>query len=312
MTPVTGFGKDVYIDDRSAPEAVLRSYFNAINRQELVRAYSYWSSTSRANVLSFPDFQKQFSATTEVKANFGAVTGQGAAGSVYYTAATFVTSTMRGAASQTAGNCFLLRLGNPANQTVPPFNPLAIERLTWKVVGPADDPAKLLANTCQNVGVPPPGGSPTPTAEPSDVSRSHYLDDRSDPIQVVRSLVNAVNRREYSRAYSYWQAGAAGTQVPPFDQFVKGYASTESIDLTIGNVTSNPGAGQLNYQVPVTLLAKHADSTSQSFVGCYAVHLAEPDLQSVPPFHPMAIATAKVQQVPNDANYAALMGIACG
>ncbi len=31
-----------YLDDRSTPIQVLKSYYNAINRQEYVRAYSYW------------------------------------------------------------------------------------------------------------------------------------------------------------------------------------------------------------------------------------------------------------------------------
>ena len=42
-----------------------------------------------------------------------------------------------------------------------------------------------------------------------------YLDDRSGPEQVLRSYVDAINRKEYARAYSYWEAGVATSQLPP-------------------------------------------------------------------------------------------------
>jgi len=38
---VTQAQVDVYIDNRSTPEALMASYVNAINRKEYVRAYSY-------------------------------------------------------------------------------------------------------------------------------------------------------------------------------------------------------------------------------------------------------------------------------
>ncbi|MGH6859926.1 MAG: hypothetical protein ACRECY_06700, partial [Phyllobacterium sp.] len=35
-----------YLDDRSTPETVIKSYYNAINRQEYARAYSYYAPDS--------------------------------------------------------------------------------------------------------------------------------------------------------------------------------------------------------------------------------------------------------------------------
>ena len=136
-----------------------------------------------------------------------------------------------------------------------------------------------------------------------------YLDDRSTPEAVMRSLYDAVKKGEYARAYGYWEATSA--QLPPFDEFQQGYADTASVDLTIGDVGGGVGAGQLFFTVPVTLVATALDGSTQTFVGCYILHLARPQLQAVPPYHPMAIQSASVEAVADDADTTALMQQAC-
>src|SRR2546430_1965792 len=123
------------------------------------------------------------------------------------------------------------------------------------------------------------------------------------------SYMNAINRKEYSRAYGYWENGAS--QLAPFPQFVQGYANTQSVQAIVGTVTADPGAGQIYYSVPVTLIATTTTATIQTFVGCYVMHISQPAIQGVPPFNPLGIASAQVQQVANDANSAALMAQAC-
>jgi hypothetical protein len=131
-----------------------------------------------------------------------------------------------------------------------------------------------------------------------------YQDDRSSAESVIGSNYNAVNRREYTRAYSYWEPEAAARELQPFDQFAMGYADTASVDVTLGDVGTGVG-------VPVTLAATLADGSPQTFVGCYTLHLGRPQLQAVPPFRPLAIQGADIQQVDNDADTAALMARAC-
>jgi hypothetical protein len=136
-----------------------------------------------------------------------------------------------------------------------------------------------------------------------------YVDDRSTPEAVIRSLYDAVNRREYARAYGYWEPGSP--DLPPFDQFEQGYADTVSVDLTIGDVVGGVGAGQLYFSVPVTLVATISDGSTQTFVGCYILHLGRPQLQAIPPFQPMAIQRANVRQVDADADTDTLMRETC-
>ena len=138
-----------------------------------------------------------------------------------------------------------------------------------------------------------------------------YLDDRSTPEAVISSYYDAINRREYARAYSYWEPAAAERELAPFDDFAAGYAGTTSVAVTLGHSGSGVGAGQLYFTVPVTLVASMSDDSVQTFVGCYTLHLARPRLQAVPPFHPMGIQSASIDQVDNDADTDALMAQAC-
>src|SRR5205807_8144482 len=95
------------------------------------------------------------------------------------------------------------------------------------------------------------------------------LDDRSTGESVIMSYYNAVNRKEYARAYYYWSAPANSSNGPPdFPQFEQGYANTQSVQLTIGTVTGNAGAGQLYYSAPVSLTASTTAAATPPFVGC--------------------------------------------
>jgi hypothetical protein len=147
--------------------------------------------------------------------------------------------------------------------------------------------------------------------QPSTSDPEAYLDDRSTALQVIRSYYNAINRREYARAYSYWEPAAAEAQLPPFAEFAHGYADTERVELVLGAVQSDVGAGQLYYAVPVALWATTAGETTQRYFGCYTLHLARPQIQAVPPFRPMGIRSATVWAWDEDADLDAALAGAC-
>jgi hypothetical protein len=191
---------------------------------------------------------------------------------------------------------------------VPPFRPLAITTATTKQVANNADTRSMMAQACPDASPPPPGTA-TPTPDPADITAAHYLDNRSGPEEVLRSLFNAVNRREYVRAYSYWEPNAP--KLAPFDTFEKGYENTQSVMVTFGTITNGFGAGQIYYSVPLTLVAQTADGKTQTFVGCYTLHLAQPSIQGKPPFQPLAIASAKTSIVANNADTSSLMAKIC-
>ena len=67
--------------------------------------------------------------------------------------------------------------------------------------------------------------------------------------------------------------------------------------MTLGNAGGDVGAGQLYYTVPVRLVAPMSDGSVQTFAGCYTLHLARPQLQAVPPYHPLGIQYASIDLV---------------
>jgi hypothetical protein len=290
-----------YQDDRSTAVTVLESYVNALNLKEYARAYSYWEAN--AEVEPFPDFEAGFAQTEAITLTTGPLGGEGAAGNLFYTVVAALEATLTGGTQQLFVGCFTLHLAQPAVQATPPFRPLGIRSADLDEVPPGTDPAPLLAAAC------PPTVPLTPeaTLPPGDVGPSAYLDDRSHPVALLRSLFNAINRHEYLRAYSYWKAGS---DVGSFEDFEAGYAETESVALVTGPVTGDAGAGQYNYLVPVTLSVETTGGP-QTFVGCYHLHLSNPGFQAEPPFEPLGIRAAALDEVPPGTDPAPLMATAC-
>jgi hypothetical protein len=122
------------------------------------------------------------------------------------------------------------------------------------------------------------------------------LDDRSNAIQVIRSFYNAINRKEYVRAYSYWSPNA-NPKPPAYEVFQKGYATTASVEVMIDKATGDGAAGTAYFRVPVTLYARQTNNQVLAYVGCYVVSQPQPANFGAPPFVPMGIFSAKVQEV---------------
>jgi len=111
-----------------------------------------------------------------------------------------------------------------------------------------------------------------------------YRDDRSDPIAVIQSYYNAINRHEFARAWSYW--GPDGQPGHDFDDFAAGFETTQSVAVVTGDPLADGAAGSVYYSVPVALAATAADGSVTYFAGCYLLRLAQPAIQGVP-FQPM-------------------------
>lgn len=295
----------LYVDNRSDAVTLLQAYFNAINRQEYARAYSYWETNSQVG--GFPQFVAGFATTQSVALTTGAVGGDAGAGQRYFIVPVVLQSTTSGG-NQTYVGCYVLHLAAPAIQAAPPFQPLGIASAHILQVPSGADPAALQAQGCTAAGWPG-AGLVTLAATPGapESGASFYIDDRNGPLEVLQSLFNAINRQEYARAYGYWETSA---QLAPFATFQQGYANTQSVQWSYGPVTSDAGAGQFYYSVPVTLQAQTTGGP-QTFVGCYILHLANPGIQAAPPYQPLSIHSGNLSQVANNANTAALMQQAC-
>jgi len=301
--PAVNVSAAQYIDDRSNPERLVASLINAINRREYPRAYGYWQNTDQ--LAPFDQYAQGYAKTDSVTLKTGPVRGSAGAGQFYYTIPAILAAKMADGSTQTFVACYQIHLSNPGMQVTPPFSPMAIQKAYTEKVSNNSATATLLSQICQKGSFPDDPLSPAGPSNAPDSQR--YTDDRSSAVAVLRSLVNAINRKEYSRAYSYWEPGSV---VAPFSDFQNGYVKTASVAVTTGAVQSDAGAGQLYYNAPVTLKAKMSDGSTQTFVGCYVFHLANPGIQS-PPFQPLGIKSATVKKVANNADTTILMKSAC-
>ncbi|MET0599492.1 MAG: DUF1176 domain-containing protein [Mesorhizobium sp.] len=133
-----------------------------------------------------------------------------------------------------------------------------------------------------------------------------YLDNRSDAAELVRSLYNAVNRREYARAWSYF-----GETKPASDlaRFADGYKDTARVDVETGGIAEEGAAGSVFYSVPVAIRATANDGSAQLFAGCYAARLANPQIQDGD-FRPLQLEKGTLK--PAEGNLADALPADCG
>lgn len=111
-----------------------------------------------------------------------------------------------------------------------------------------------------------------------------YMDDRSDPSALVQSLYNAVTRKEYARAWSYFSTKPAAS----LDAFAAGFADTAGVAVVTGTPTEEGAAGSVFHSLPVAIRATDDAGAEQVFAGCYTLKLANPQIQG-DPFAPLHI-----------------------
>ncbi|KAB0677596.1 hypothetical protein [Aureimonas leprariae] len=134
--------------------------------------------------------------------------------------------------------------------------------------------------------------TPAPKPDRSTAAEPDYLDDRSDAKALIRSLYNAVNRKEYVRAYGYFRDEP---DRPSFESFAKGYADTAKVELKLGTETSEGAAGSLYYSVPVAIRSVDTGGKAAVFSGCYELRLVQPGVQAEPPFRPLGIVKGRLE-----------------
>ena len=120
-----------YYDDRSTAAAVIESVYNAINRNEYLRAWSYFDHSQfqgdeAALLADFEAFAQGYAQTDSVQLLVGPETTEGTAGTVYYRIPVAIEATANDGTIESFAGCYTLKLTQPSLQEVPPFAPLVI------------------------------------------------------------------------------------------------------------------------------------------------------------------------------------------
>ena len=307
VVPVSIPASTNYIDDRSTPWQVIVSFYNAITRQEYSRAYGYWNDPA-TSLGAFNAYANGYQNTASVDLVFGQIAGDAHMSQVDYTVPVLLKVTNKDSSHSNFVACYVVHETSPDVFGAPPFNPMSISQ---GAASPSDinaQDASVLASACSGLPV---GGVTSPITPGSalNIDKTHFIDNRSGPIETVSSLLNALNLKQYVRAYSYFQDPA--TFPGDFSPYAAGYANTEVITVTFGTPTSEGAAGSIYYKVPRATKVLTTTNTTQTFVGCYTVRLAQPGVQVVPPFHPMGIVSGKFVQVNNSTDVNPLLPTAC-
>jgi hypothetical protein len=107
--------------------------------------------------------------------------------------------------------------------------------------------------------------------QPPATSGPSADDDERRALSVLQGYYDAINERDYRRAYTAW--GPAGPSTgQTFEAFRQGFSRTARVTLAMGTTGPIEGAAGSRYiEVPVTIMAIQRDSTVQRFHGSYTL-----------------------------------------
>ena len=137
-----------------------------------------------------------------------------------------------------------------------------------------------------------------------------YYENRTDPVGLLRSYYNAVNRGEYRRAYSYWETPASSLR-QSYAQFARGYADTSYVALYTGRTFGEGAAGSTYVSIPTVLVATHTDRSVHRYYGCYVMRHVNPGISTSPEARYWHIYSGHMQVAPAGASIATLLARGC-
>ena len=113
----------VFQDDRSTPAAVVESLYNAINRHEYLRAYSYFASD---RIGDYEMFKAGYADTDHVDLHLAPPQTEGAAGTTYTMLPVVIRATRTDGTQSIFAGCYAVSQVSPSIQDQPPYIPIRI------------------------------------------------------------------------------------------------------------------------------------------------------------------------------------------
>ncbi|ACZ09831.1 Uncharacterised protein [Sebaldella termitidis] len=110
------------------------------------------------------------------------------------------------------------------------------------------------------------------TRVPADMTSKY--DDVSSPEHVMLSFENAINTKDFQRAWNYWKLKPG----PDFEKWKKGYSDTKHIDLYYKYKDSDAGAGNRWVTYNVKIFSEDTKGKKHLYEGYYTLHTSAPEL----------------------------------
>ncbi len=245
-------------DDTDAAVQTILDYFDALNEGDYRRAYRYWSGEGASSLRSYDEFARGYANTVHADVQIGTVSEEGSGPD------TFQSSDRIGAGiarSRTVSVTLAAIVNEPdhtqrvqrfqGTYTLQPGAGTASKGAAWQIA------SANIAEVSSDVET------------PADVA---------DPLSLVRSYFEAIDRREFARAYTYW-GGLGKASKQTFAEFHQGFANTDHVTVDVGNPKEDGAAGSAYADVRVIIVATQGDQKTQTFCGTYTLRST-----IVPPF----------------------------
>ena len=128
--PAWAAHQPTYLDDRSTAASLVNSFYNAVNRHEYARAYTYFGDSSAPQ--PYQQFADGYADTVSVAVATGRVLSDGAAGSTYFTLPVAIDALQSDGSHKQFAGCYVTRLVQPGIQD-PPVTPMVIYKAALHV-----------------------------------------------------------------------------------------------------------------------------------------------------------------------------------
>ena len=122
-----------------------------------------------------------------------------------------------------------------------------------------------------------------------------------DPLTTLAAYYEAINARDYRRAFSYWDSPTTS-----FERFAGGFADTDRVRLLVDPSAKLEGAaGSVYADVPTIVVATTRVGSERVFAGCYVMRRSNLVDRG------WKIYRADVSQVPSSTNLSRMLSQAC-
>lgn len=126
-------------------------------------------------------------------------------------------------------------------------------------------------------------------------------DDRSDPLATLASYYEAINARDYRRAYSFWDSPTTS-----FERFASGFADTDRVRVLVEPSARVEGAAGSAYaDISTIVVSTTRSGMDRVFAGCYMMRRSNVQDRG------WKIYRADVSQVPSSTRLSRMLSQAC-
>jgi len=138
-------------------------------------------------------------------------------------------------------------------------------------------------------------------SEPDGGPNEDRSDPSSDPLATLASYYDAINARDYRRAYGFWDSPTT-----TFERFARGFADTDRVRVLVEPSAHVEGAAGSAYaDISTIVVATTRVGSERVFAGCYVMRRSNVQDRG------WKIYRADISQVPSSAGVSRLLSQAC-